>query len=155
MAYINEKSSDYEERILKEHDCVLKHIIYNNEEESYYSYLPESHVVITDKNNKHLTINKTKLDLNNTFCTIPIGNIDFFCELLTRNTDDKVLLTIQYHDYEYNSMVQKKHLNELVKYVEILILGFIDYYIDYENEPNKFFCIQDNQKWETFGDGAW
>lgn len=151
MSYANE----HEDMKIFEDSIILKHIIYNNKEDAFYSYIPDNHVVITDINKKHQTINKTKLDIQSQNCSIHIGNIDFYCELLTRDSDDSVLLAFEYNDYELNPMITKTHLNKFVKFVEIMILGFMDHYTDYEQNPDEFFNIYEKKDEWQGSDGAW
>jgi len=138
-------------------ETVLKHIIFDNEENEFYSYLPDNHVIITDKNNNHKTIKKTKIKLNTLDCVLKIGNIYFNCSLYTRAIDDKVLLSIHYEDNLHQRLVTNKHLSKLAQYVEIQILGYEKHYPDYEQNPDVFFGIHkenEQEKWEI-SDGAW
>lgn len=151
MSYNNE----YENTKVLEYSTILKHIKYNNKEDIFYSYIPDNHVVITDINKKHHTINKTKLDIQSENCNIRIGDINFYCELLTRKEDDSVLLTIEYNDDECNPMIKKTHLNKFVKFVEIMILGFMEHHIDYEQYPDEFFNIKEEKNEWQGSDDAW
>ena len=126
----------------------------NNNEDEFYSHTPDNHVIVTDINKNHQTINKTKLNINSRDCNMRIGNVDFFCELLTRKEDDAVLLMVEYEDPD--SMIIKEHLNKFVKFVEIMILGFMNHFTDYEEKPEEFFKvnIHNSNKWME-ADGAW
>ena len=138
-------------------ETVLKHIIFNNDENEFYSYLPNDHIIITDKNNNHKTIKKTKINLNTLDCVLKIGNINFNCSLYTRKIDDKVLLSIHYQDNLHQRLVTNKQLSKLAQYVEIQILGYEKYYPDYEQNPVDFFENQkeiEEEEWEI-SDGAW
>lgn len=137
MAQIQHK----EEQII---EVILKHVIYNNKTDRYYAYIPNNHVIITNKNKESLTINKLELDIGNS-CDINIGGYKFLCDLYTRQTDDSVLLSIRYLDNPYDRTITKYHENKLIKYVEAMILGFLDHIVDYEEEPEKFFFRTDNK----------
>lgn len=125
-------------------EVVLKHVIYNHENNKYYAYIPNNHVIITNKNKESLTINKLELDIGNS-CDINIGGSKFLCDLYTRQTDDSVLLSIRYLDNPYERTITKYHEEKLIKYIEAMILGFLDHVDDYEEKPEKFFDLSNNK----------
>jgi hypothetical protein len=141
------------------HEQVLKFVKYNNRNKDYCAFIPNNHVIITDKNKKHKTINKVNLNIgSNISDVLLIGDTEYFCELLNREKDDKVLLSIQYYDDPDNRLVYENQKQKLVKFVEgNLILGFKQL-TDYRDHPQDFYNYQktkiDNSN-DWVGDGAW
>lgn len=118
-------------------DQILTHIIHENND--YYAYIPDNHVIVPGRNNKYHTINKLKLDNQTESCTIKIGHIDFYCELLTRDTDNSVLLRVEYYEDSDEKCVYLQQQRKLSKHVESLLLGFNNYGKQYENNPDDFY----------------
>ena len=120
-----------------EFDQELTHII--NEKGDFYGYNPTMTTNIIDKNDNCIQINKLKLINQNDNCIIKIGNTDFYCDLLTRDTDNKVLLRVGYYDDEHDKLVYDEQKVRLSKYIESLLLGFSKYGKEYEENPYDFF----------------
>ena len=121
---------------------VLKFIKFDNNKDDFYAYIPDNHVIITDINKEHKTIKKVNLGIgNDCYDTVHIGDIKFYCELLTRKSDDAVLLSIEYYDDPFDKLVRKHQKEKIIKFVECLILGFGNNVIDYRDYPEKFFQI--------------
>ena len=89
-------------------DKELTHII--NKEGEFYAFNPTTSINIVDKNDKLIQIDKLKLSTQDDNCIINIGNIEFDCVLLTRSTDNKVLLRVGYYDNENNKHVYDKNI---------------------------------------------
>lgn len=143
------------------HEQVLKFVKFDNRKNDYCAYMPDNHVIITDKYKKHKTINKVNLNLgSNISDVLLIGDTEYFCELLNRESDDKVLLSIQYYDDPSNKLVYENQKQKLVKFVEgNLILGFKQL-TDYRDHPEEFYNYQklkknNSDEWTGTGDGAW
>ena len=118
-------------------DKELTHII--NKEGEFYAFNPTTSINIVDKNDKLIQIYKLKLSTQDDNCIINIGNIKFDCVLLTRSTDNKVLLRVGYYDNENNKHVYDEQKTRLSKYIESLLLGFSKYGKEYEENPYDFF----------------
>lgn len=118
-------------------DQELTHII--NKEGVFYAFNPTTSINIVDKNDKLIQIDKLKLSTQDDNCIINIGNIEFDCVLLTRSTDNKVLLRVGYYDNENNKHVYDEQKTRLSKYIESLLLGFSKYGKEYEENPYDFF----------------
>ena len=130
---------------------VLKFIKFDNDIEDFCAYIPDNHVIITDINKEHKTIKKLSLGIgNDCYDTVHIGDMKFYCELLTRKSDDAVLLSIEYYDDPCDKLVGKFQKEKLIKFVECLILGYSDHIIDYRDYPEKFFSnidVNNNDAW--------
>tara|TARA_B100001175_G_C19357556_1_gene565477 strand:+ start:145 stop:582 length:438 start_codon:yes stop_codon:yes gene_type:complete len=117
---------------------ILKFVKYDNKCDDFYAYIPDNHVIISGKN-KGYTINKLRLYQKSRETTISIGDVNFYCELLTRNIDNNVLLSIEYKDDEEDEQIQDIQKNRLFKYIESMLLGFDSYGKQYEDNPAEFF----------------
>lgn len=146
-------------RELYTHEQVLKFVTFDHKNNDYCAYLPNNNVIITDKNKRHRTINKVNLNIgSNISDVLLIGDTEYFCELLNRESDDKVLLSIQYYDDPGDKLVYENQKQKLVKFVEgNLILGFKQF-TDYRDHPEDFYTYEKLKKSnsdEWTGDGAW
>ena len=119
---------------------ILKFVKYDHTKEDFCAFIPDNHVIISGKNKAH-TINQLRLYQNSDNTTITIGNIDFYCDLLTRKEDNCVLLKIDYKDsiFPNNKKINDIQKKRLCKYIESLLLGFDRYGKDFEYNPNYFF----------------
>ena len=132
---------------------ILKFIKYNDKNDDFYAYIPDNHVIVHSKNQSH-TINKLRLYQKSTQTVIKIGDIDFYCELLTRKSDNSVLLSIEYKDDKNNKKVKDIQEKRLIKYIESLLLGFDKYGKEYQDNPSEFYkdnnkiiCEYDEEEW--------
>lgn len=127
---------------------ILKFIKFDNDKEDFYAYIPDNHVIITDINKEHKTIKKINLGIgNDCYDTVYIGDIKFFCELLTRKSNDDVLLSIEYYDDPCNKLIGKNQKEKLIKFIECLILGYSEHIIDYRDYPGEFYSFTNNDAW--------
>lgn len=130
---------------------VLKFIKFDNNIHDFYAYIPDNHVIITDINKEHKTIKKLNLGIgDDCYDTVYIGDVKFFCELLTRKSDDAVLLSIEYYDDPCDKLVGKFQKEKLIKFIECLILGYSEHITDYRDHPDKFFSnidVNNNDDW--------
>jgi hypothetical protein len=132
---------------------ILKFITYNYDKDDFYATIPDNHVIIGGKN-KGYTISKLRLYQNARDTTIQIDNVVFYCELLTRNTDNSVLLRVEYKDDIDEPKIKKIQQTRLIKYIEAMLLGFDKYGKQYEDNPKEFF--EDDLKiYDGFGNDAW
>lgn len=124
---------------------ILTFVKYDHTKEDFCAFIPDNHVIISGKNKAH-TINQLRLYQNSDNTTITIGNIDFYCDLLTRKEDNSVLLKIDYKDsiFPNNKKINDVQKRRLCKYIESLLLGFNHYGKDFEFNPKYFF--DDNNK---------
>lgn len=150
MEYCTKMTAELEWKNIEE---ILKFIKYDNKNEDFCAYIPDNHVIISGKD-KGYTINKLRLYQNVRETTIKIDDIQFYCELLTRNTDDCVLLRIEYKDDMFEPKVKKIQKTRLIKYIEAMILGFDKYGKQYEDNPKEFFK-EETKIYSTFANDAW
>lgn len=142
------------EKELFQVEQVLKYIVYDHEKKDFCAYLPNKNVIITDINKQHKTINKLPLGMGDQSSDkVYIGDVEFFCELLFRNEDEKVLLSIEYYDDPNDKKIGKIEKEKIIKYVEGMILGFTRYITDYEEKPEEFFSS--NMKVEDSWNDDW
>ena len=132
---------------------ILKFVKYDNKSDDFYAYIPDNHVIVSGKD-KGYTINKLRLYQKSRETTISIGDVNFYCELLTRNIDDNVLLSIEYKDDEEDELIEDIHKNRLCKYIEAMLLGFDIHGKEYQDNPSEFFKNKQSHEVKVNND-AW